>query len=102
MANKSLLIAGAVCVLIAVASFGIAGIESADGIGELTSIDYMDYVEGPDSSFTYTFSEQGGEGSDGWYVMMNGSYQDNDENGLTDDCEDNSFTVTTNLSLIHI
>lgn len=95
MANKSLLIAGAVCVLIAIASFAIAGVESADGIGELTSIDYMDYVEGPDSSFTYTFSEQGGEGSDGWYVMMNGSYQDDNENGLTDDCEDRSFTVTT-------
>ena len=94
MANKSLLIAGAVCVLIAVASFGIAGIESADGINELTSIDYMDYVEGPDTSFTYTFTDEDGYGSSGWYVMMNGSYQDSDENGLTDDCEGVSFTVT--------
>ena len=93
MANKSLLIAGVVCILLALASFGIAWSESAEGIEDISSVSYMDYMEGPGTSFTYTLVDEDGQGSSGWYVMMEGEYKDDDGNGYTDDCENINFNV---------
>ena len=94
MANKSLLIAGGVCVLLAVVSFGIAWVQSAEGIEDIASVKVSDYTEGPATSFTYTLVDEDNLGSSGWYVMIDGDYVDADDNGYVDDCEGVSFTVT--------
>ena len=94
MANKSLLIVGGICIVLALASFGIVWSTGNDGIDELESIDINDYIEGPNTSYTFTFIDVDGAGSSGFYILMDGTYDDVDEDGMTDVCQDVVFKVT--------
>lgn len=94
MANKSLLIAGGICVVLALASFGIVWSTGSNGIDELESIDINDYITDPNTSHTFTFIDEDGAGSSGLYILMNGTYGDVDEDGKTDVCQDVVFKVT--------
>ena len=94
MANKPVLIVGGIFVLLALASFGLAWNTGAQGIEDIENVEIEDYIEGPRTSFTYTFTDDDGQGSGGWYIMMDGEYGDADGNGKTDACENVTFTIT--------
>ena len=97
MANKPVLIVGGICMVLAIASFGIAGSSWSDGIDEFENAEKEEaFIEGPDNSFTYTYTDDDGMGSGGWYVMMDGEYGDADGNDRTDACENVTFTITDN------
>ena len=95
MANKPVLIVGGICMVIAIASFGIAGSSWSDGIDEFENAEKEEaFIEGPDNSFTYTYADDDGQGSGGWYVMMDGEYGDANGDDRTDACENVTFTIT--------
>ena len=89
-----MLIVGGACIVLALASFGIAWATGSDGLDEVMEVDPEDYIEGPSTSFSYTFTDDDGEGSAGWYIMMDGTYDDTDGDGETDACQNVEFTVT--------
>ena len=81
--------------VIAIASFGIAGSSWSDGIDEFENAEKEEaFIEGPDNSFTYTYADDDGQGSGGWYVMMDGEYGDANGDDRTDACENVTFTIT--------
>lgn len=94
MANKPVLVVGGICILLAIASFGIAWSSGAKGVEEVSNVDINEFIKGPDTSLTYTYTDDDGQGSGGWYVMMEGAYGDADGNGKTDACENVTFTIT--------
>ena len=95
MANKPVLIVGGICVVLAIASFGIAGSNWSEGVDDFENAEEVEaFIEGPDNSFTYTYTDDDGQGSGGWYVMMDGEYGDANGNDRTDACEDVTFTIT--------
>ena len=95
MANKSLLIVGGICMVIALASFGIAYASGASGIEDVESVNPEEFILGPGTSFSYTYTAEMNEfGAAGWYIMMNGDYLDDDGDGRTDACQNITFTVT--------
>ena len=95
MANKPVLIVGGIFMLLAIASFGIAGSSWSSGIDDFENADGEEaFITGPDNSFTYTYTDDDGMGSAGWYVMMEGEYGDADGNDRTDACENVTFTIT--------
>ena len=95
MANKPVLIVGGICMVLAIASFGIAGSSWSDGIDEFENAEKEEaFIKGPDNAFTYTYTDDDGQGSGGWYVMMAGEYGDADGNDRTDACENVTFTIT--------
>lgn len=95
MANKPVLIVGGICVVLAIASFGIAGSNWSEGVDDFENAEEVEaFIEGPDNSLTYTYTDDDGQGSGGWYVMMNGEYGDANGNDRTDACEDVTFTIT--------
>ncbi len=95
MANKPVLIVGGICIVLAIASLGIAGSSWSSGIDEIENSDAEEaFIKGPNTSFTYTYADDDGLGSAGWYVMMNGEYGDADGNDKTDACENVTFTIT--------
>ena len=95
MANQPVLIVGGICILIAIASFGIAGTSWSDGVDEFENAEEAEaFIKGPSNSFTYTYADDDGQGSGGWYVMMDGEYGDADGNDRTDACENVTFTIT--------
>ena len=95
MANKPVLIVGGICMVLAIASFGIAGSNWSEGVDEFENADGEEaFIKGPDNSFTYTYTDDDGQGSAGWYVMMEGEYGDADGNDRTDVCENVTFTIT--------
>ena len=95
MANKPVLIVGGICMVLAIASFGIAGTSWSDGVDEFENAEKEEaFIKGPDNSFTYTYTDDDGQGSGGWYVMMDGEYGDADGNDRTDACENVTFTIT--------
>jgi len=96
MANKSVLIAGGICVVLALASFGIAYASGVSGVEDVNSVEPNEFIRGPNSTFSYTYTADMAAkgGSPGWYIMMDGEYLDNDENGRTDSCQNITFTVT--------
>ena len=98
MANKPVLIVGGICIVLAIASFGIAGSNWSEGVDEFENTEEMEaFIKGPDNSFTYTYTDVDGQGSGGWYVMMEGEYGDADGNDRTDACENVTFTITDSL-----
>ncbi len=98
MANKPVLIVGGICIVLAIASFGIAGSNWSEGVDEFENTEEMEaFIKGPDNSFTYTYTDEDGQGSGGWYVMMEGEYGDADGNDRTDACENVTFTITDSL-----
>ena len=95
MANKPVLIVGGIFMLLAIASFGIAGSSWSSGIDDFENADGEEaFIKGPDNSFTYTYTDDDGMGSGGWYVMTEGEYGDADGNDRTDACENVTFTIT--------
>ncbi|MBP04225.1 MAG: hypothetical protein CMA72_05510 [Euryarchaeota archaeon] len=96
MANKPVLIVGGICVLLALASFGLAWSAGSQGIEDIENVEIEDYIQGPSTSFTYTYTDDDDLGSSGWYVMMDGEYGDADRNDRTDACENVTFTITDN------
>jgi len=95
MANKPVLVGGGICILLAIAAFGIAGSSWSEGVDEFENQEKEEaFIEGPNDSFTYTYTDEDGLGSAGWYVMMEGEYGDADGNDLTDACENVTFTIT--------
>ena len=54
-----------------------------------------DFMTEPSSEITKEFTDEDGEGSAGWYIMIQGDYfVDNNENGILDACEGLNLTVT--------
>ena len=49
---------------------------------------------GPNTSHTFTFIDEDGAVSSGFYILMDGTYDDVDEDGKTDVCQDVVFKVT--------
>jgi len=94
MANKPLLIIGGICMVLALASFGVAWMSGSNGIDDINNVVIEDYIQGPDTSFSYNFTDAGGQGSSGWYIMMDGEYLDADGDGRTDACQNVTFSVT--------
>ena len=94
MANKPVLIIGGICILLAIASFGVAWSSGARGVEEISNVDINEFIEGPNTSLSYTYTDEDGQGSGGWYVMMDGEYSDENGNDKTDACEDVTFTIT--------
>lgn len=67
MANKPVLIVGGICIVLAIASFGIAGSSWSDATDEFENSDDMEaFTIGPDNSFTYTYTDENGLGSSGF------------------------------------
>jgi len=94
MANKPLLIIGGICIALALASFGGAWMSGSNGLDDINNVIVEDYVQGPNTSFTYSYTDDDGLGSSGWYIMMDGEYLDADGDGRTDACQNITFTVT--------
>tara|TARA_B110000459_G_scaffold16866_1_gene16327 strand:+ start:304 stop:1125 length:822 start_codon:yes stop_codon:yes gene_type:complete len=93
MANKPMLIVGGISIVLALASLGIAWSSGSDGLDDVAEVDPDDYIQGPSTTFSYTFADDDGAGSGGWYLMMDGNYDDDDGDGKTDACQNVSFTV---------
>jgi len=54
-----------------------------------------DFMTEPGTEITKKFTDDDGEGSAGWYIMIQGDYfVDNNDNGTLDACEDLYLTVT--------
>ena len=63
MANKPVLIVGGICVLLALASFGLAWSAGSQGIQDIENVEIEDYIQGPSTSFTYTYTDDDDQGS---------------------------------------
>ena len=50
--------------------FGLAWNTGAQGIEDIENVEIEDYIEGPRTSFTYTFTDDDGQGSGGWYIKI--------------------------------
>jgi len=94
MANKPLLIIGGICVVLALASFGVAWMSGSNGIDDINDVVVEDYIQGSSTSFSFNFTDDDGQGSSGWYIMMDGEYLDADGDGRTDACQNVAFSVT--------
>jgi len=94
MANKPLLVIGGICVALALASFAGAWAIGEAAITEMEKVGVEEYIQGPNTSFAYEFTDSDGLGSAGWYLMMDGEYLDEDGDGLTDACQNVTFSIT--------
>ncbi len=69
------------------------------GIGGFAELDehnkkIQNYISDEDSNITKEFTDADGMGSAGWYIMVQGEYLDENEDGKTDACENMTFSIT--------
>lgn len=96
MANKPVLIAAAVVLLISVGSLAVAGSAISNIEDDFEAIDESSYLSDASSMHQITYTDDDGAGSGGWFILIEGDDTDSDNNGRSDACEAFTYTVKAN------
>tara|TARA_B100001093_G_scaffold141718_3_gene134212 strand:+ start:6628 stop:7422 length:795 start_codon:yes stop_codon:yes gene_type:complete len=91
--HKPLVIIGTILALVSIALFAGGANSLGDGIEELDELNIPGYIVDNGTSIEYTYADNDSAGSAGVYVLLEGSYGDND----SDPCENFQFTITDSL-----
>ena len=83
-------LAGGVLMLI------LGSISAFSGIAELeeNNKNIQKYISDESSNITKEFTDADGQGSAGWYIMIEGEYLDENDDNRTDACENMTFSIT--------
>ena len=93
MANKPVLIAAAVVLLLSVGSLAVAGAALGTVEDDFESISAFDYLTDESTSHQIKYIDDDGAGSSGFFVLIKAEATDENGDGLVDECVDFEFTV---------
>ena len=93
MANKPILIAAAVIMLISLGSLAVAGSAISSVEEDFESIDASTYLSDASTSPQIIYTDDDGAGNSGWLILIEGDDTDADNNGRIDACEAFTYTV---------
>jgi len=93
MANKPILIAAAVIMLISLGSLAVAGSAISSVEEDFESIDASTYLSDASTSHQIIYTDDDGAGNSGWLILIEGDDTDADNNGRIDACEAFTYTV---------
>jgi len=93
MANKPVLIAAAVVLLLSIGSLAVAGAALGSVDEDFESISAFDYLTDESTSHQIKYIDDDGAGSSGFQIMIRADLTDENDDGLVDACVDFEFTV---------
>lgn len=93
MANKPVLIAAAVVLLLSIGSLAVAGAALGNLEEDFENISAADYLTGESTSHQIKYIDDDGAGSSGFQIMIQADVTDENDDGLVDACVDFEFTV---------
>ena len=93
MANKPILIAAAVVLLLSVGSLAVAGAALGSAEEDFGSISADDYLTEAATSHEIQYIDEDGFGSAGFFILIEAEATDENDDGLVDACVDFQFTV---------
>ena len=93
MANKPVLIAAAVVLLLSVGSLAVAGAALGSVDEDFESISAFDYLTDESTSHQIKYVDDDGAGSAGFWILIEAGATDENDDGLVDACVDFEFTV---------
>lgn len=93
MANKPVLIAAAVVLLLSIGSLAVAGAALGSVDDDFESISAFDYLTDESTSHQIKYIDDDGAGSSGFQIMIRADLTDENDDGLVDACVDFEFTV---------
>ena len=93
MANKPVLIAAAVVLLLSVGSLAVAGAALGSVDEDFESISAFDYLTDESTSHQIKYVDDDGAGSAGFWILIEAGATDENDDGLVDACIDFEFTV---------
>ena len=93
MANKPVLIAAAVVLVLSLGSLAVAGAAISSVEDDFQNITPYSYLSETSTSHEIKYVDDDGLGSAGFYILIEGETTDEDQDGLVDACVDFEFTV---------
>lgn len=93
MANKPVLIAAAVVLLLSIGSLAVAGAALGSVDEDFESISAFDYLTDESTSHQIKYVDDDGAGSAGFWILIEAGATDENDDGLVDACVDFEFTV---------
>ena len=89
-------ISGKIGIPVGIVMLIIGGLVAASAFGTWEEAgDIQTFMSDPSTEISQEFTDDDGEGSAGWYLMVEGVYfADNNENNITDACEGLNITIT--------
>lgn len=93
MANKPVLIAAAVVLLLSVGSLAVAGAAISSVEEDFEKITPSNYLTETSTSHEIKYVDDDGLGSAGFYILIEGETTDENQDGLVDACVEFEFTV---------
>ena len=93
MANKPVLIAAAVVLLLSIGSLAVAGAALGSVDEDFESISAFDYLTDESTSHQIKYVDDDGAGSTGFWILIEAGATDENDDGLVDACVDFEFTV---------
>ena len=93
MANKPVLIAAAVVLLLSIGSLAVAGAALGSVDEDFESISAFDYLTDESTSHQIKYVDDDGAGSAGFWILIEAGATDENDDGLVDACIDFEFTV---------
>ena len=93
MANKPVLIAAAVVLLLSIGSLAVAGAALGSVDEDFESISAFDYLTDESTSHQIKYVDDDGAGSAGFWILIEAGATDENDDGLVDECVDFEFTV---------
>ena len=93
MANKPVLIAAGVVLVLSLGSLAVAGAAISSVEDDFQNITPYSYLSETSTSHEIKYVDDDGLGSAGFYILIEGETTDEDQDGLVDACVDFEFTV---------
>ena len=93
MANKPVLIAAAVVLLLSIGSLAVAGAALGSVEEDFENISAADYLTDESTSHQIKYIDEDGAGRSGFQIMIQADVTDENDDGLVDACVDFEFTV---------
>ncbi|DAC22607.1 MAG TPA: hypothetical protein D7H89_02190 [Candidatus Poseidoniales archaeon] len=93
MANKPVLIAAAVVLLLSIGSLAVAGAALGSVEEDFENISANDYLTDKSTSHQIKYVDDDGAGSAGFWILIEAEATDENDDGLVDECVDFEFTV---------
>lgn len=97
MANKNLIVIGAILAVGSIVVFSIGISAFGDSIEELDKIVPSEYIVDSGDEIEYLYSDNDSAGFAGMYILVEGTYDDADNNDRPDDCENFNYSVIDSL-----
>lgn len=93
MANKNLIVIGAILAVGSIVVFSIGISAFGESIEELDKIVPSEYIVDSGNEIEYLYSDNDSAGFAGMYILVEGTYDDVDNNDRPDDCENFEYSV---------